>query len=598
MEETEGIKRKNRMAVFEHVVEEDKNPKRKKLDDSESESELVIDERQKKKRNKKKPRKKLSEEPLKLQCNWNSCGECFKSWESFNTHLMDHATEDLVHFKCLWLNCSHKSCMIPLLMQHLSYHGYIAKLQNIGKNIVERNKLPECTQKEVCKIPVFPNGYTCEWSKCSHNFCTVYEFFNHMAAHVKNNPTFTEENSGQIMYCYWKGCNIKLSKQVKLTEHLRSHTKEKIIGCPTCSTVFSSKTKFCDHRKRQISMELQTYQCSQCLKLFPTERLLRDHMRSHINHYKCTMCDMTCPKPSVLAKHIRFKHVKDKPYKCTECDKSFVAKHNLNTHMVTHYDEDPMSCDHCDFTCRTTKGLENHYIKKHENVDLILIYECHCCKKKFKRGDYLTKHLTKLHNYHWPSGHTRFRYRKDEDGIYRLQTVRYESLEVTQEMIRSEAMPANNVMPGVSYNLKYDNDGKSGYVLSISATGEQSVNVQSEKEHRDNLLITINDVDEEGNILNSRVVESSIGKVVTIAESANDENDVKINVEDHMEIIDNNVEINCKTEKINNSETAQINNCETAQINNCETEDQSNCETEEINNFETAQISNCDIEKQ
>lgn len=47
-----------------------------------------------------------------------------------------------------------------------------------------------------------------------------------------------------------------------------------------------------------------------------------------------------------------------------------------------------------------------------------------------------------------------------------------------------------------------------GYVLSISETGEQSVR---EKERDDNnILITINDLDEKGNILGSQVVESTI----------------------------------------------------------------------------------------
>lgn len=51
------------------------------------------------------------------------------------------------------------------------------------------------------------------------------------------------------------GCNSKFSTRYKLGEHVRTHTKEKTIGCPTCGTLFSNKTKFCDHRRRQLSTD-------------------------------------------------------------------------------------------------------------------------------------------------------------------------------------------------------------------------------------------------------------------------------------------------------------------------------------------------------
>ncbi|KAJ8958907.1 hypothetical protein NQ318_019675 [Aromia moschata] len=374
MENVEGgIKRKSRLAVFEHVVEKEKKPKHKRfrpnrldLDDSSpSESELVIDDDATEPRN---PLIRLSEEPLNLICEWDSCKESFESWESFNNHLRAHALETADTLKCRWTNCKSEILTSSLHVQHLSYHGYLTKLKNIGQNVLCRNALPKCTQREENVNPVRPNGYTCEWEDCSNNFLTVFEFYTHMELHIKNNPRVSNEALNETIVCAWDGCNTKYSSQYKLAEHVRTHTKERIVACPTCCTLFSNKTKFNDHRKRQLATNLQSYQCSQCLKLFPSERLLRDHMRAHINHYKCNMCDMTCPKPSILAKHIRFKHVKFKPYKCTHCPKAFIDKQNLDTHLKTHSSVKSMKCEQCDFRCRTKIGLDNHYIRAHARL--------------------------------------------------------------------------------------------------------------------------------------------------------------------------------------------------------------------------------------
>ncbi|KFO99803.1 Histone H4 transcription factor, partial [Calypte anna] len=231
-------------------------------------------------------------------------------------------------------------------------------------------------------------------------------------------------------------CDCTFKGRCKLREHLRSHTQEKVVACPTCGGMFANNTKFFDHIRRQTALDQQRFQCSHCSKRFATERLLRDHMRNHVNHYKCPLCDMTCPLPSSLRNHIRFRHSEERPFKCDYCDYSCKNLIDLRKHLDTHSKEPAYRCEFeaCSFTARSLCSIKLHHRKVHEG-DSEPRYKCHVCDKCFTRGNNLTVHLRKKHQFKWPSGHPRFRYKEHEDGYMRLQLVRYESVELTEQLL-------------------------------------------------------------------------------------------------------------------------------------------------------------------
>lgn len=74
-----------------------------------------------------------------------------------------------------------------------------------------------------------------------------------MLTHVENNPRGNKVAGG--IQCLWNECQGKYVSLYKLKEHMRVHTKEKLIACPECGTMFASNTKFHEHCKRQIPLE-------------------------------------------------------------------------------------------------------------------------------------------------------------------------------------------------------------------------------------------------------------------------------------------------------------------------------------------------------
>lgn len=88
------------------------------------------------------------------------------------------------------------------------------------------------------------------------------------------------------------------------------------------------------------------------------------------------------------------------------------------------------------------------------------VYACHCCETKYKRSQLLSRHLKNKHNFQLPSGHCRFRYKQCDDGIYRLQTTRIESLEVTKQIIAKPNDDESDVESIGSENVETNTDIK------------------------------------------------------------------------------------------------------------------------------------------
>lgn len=73
-------------------------------------------------------------------------------------------------------------------------------------------------------------------------------------------------------------------------------------------------------------------------------------------------------------------------------------------------------------------ALKRHDAREHLGQPQTYVCHIHRCSKKFLRGYLLTKHLKADHDFILAPGHSRFIYKLDDDGFYRLQTKRVENL--------------------------------------------------------------------------------------------------------------------------------------------------------------------------
>ena len=73
--------------------------------------------------------------------------------------------------------------------------------------------------------------------------------------------------------------------------------------------------------------------------------------------YKCSQCSKSFANSSYLSQHMRI-HLGIKPYRCEICQRKFTQLSHLQQHIRTHTGDKPYKCRHPGTFCGKTRVLE------------------------------------------------------------------------------------------------------------------------------------------------------------------------------------------------------------------------------------------------
>ena len=140
----------------------------------------------------------------------------------------------------------------------------------------------------------------------------------------------------------------------------RKFITDKLFESQTFDKPYSTKKSL--NQYMNIHDESKAFKCDVCLKLFDTKSNLTRHYRTHTGKkpFACQTCNKKFARKSTLVQH-QATHSEVRSFKCSICPEGryFKTKHDLNQHMVFHY-EPKFACSHCSYKTHKKWSLKVH----------------------------------------------------------------------------------------------------------------------------------------------------------------------------------------------------------------------------------------------
>ena len=260
------------------------------------------------------------------------------------------------------------------------------------------------------------------------------------------------KNEDSSLKC--KNCEKSFTKLGPLKNHLKNiHSGAGLHNCTICKNTFFRESTLIKHLAKKhkddnvtkLTKKQQIFNCDSCDKNFRFQSILKRHIEivHEGKRLKCNFCSMTFTTSHNIIKHFSVLHAGKGVFKCELCEKRFLKKTTLSTHVHTMHnvkadetvdDDSPIkfyehvivevknsmkkfkrsSCEKpfdqsfhsegksenfkCNFCEETFKFLRKYKIHLKSTHDGQGIFECETCSKTFIKETTLQIHAMKKHH--------------------------------------------------------------------------------------------------------------------------------------------------------------------------------------------------------
>jgi KRAB domain-containing zinc finger protein len=250
--------------------------------------------------------------------------------------------------------------------------------------------LPRLTDEQLLALKKSADPSSRECQLCGDH-CTNAE---NLRLHVDSHSTPT---AGEIK-CNFDQCTLIFSSSTELKQHMKTHFVFSRISCHFCGRIFCRKTNLKVHIRQHIGERSYACDFPGCsFSAFSSDRLLVHKKMVHSAIlYTCLLCGKDIKTISCYKSHVA-KHNTERPgiYKCIvgHCKKLFKAGDELKKHLKkVHAQVQEVQCNECGKCFFSKQRLTKH-----------LLSVCNPAKRPFKctiqNCTYSTKVLKYLNNH-------------------------------------------------------------------------------------------------------------------------------------------------------------------------------------------------------